>query len=189
VLNVAAYRLGHKKDILSERWLYPASWEGWSAEERSAIRQFAEEFCPQWQPPSGQFSEWHYFVVDPLSDPKCYHYCRPVIVLMNADNFSAADIFLCAFKGLPNVTLMGLPSSGGSGRYMKYRLAHSDIGVRLSSMASFQPSGKLYDGNGIQPDVVVEPIPTDFIGRTDSVLDAAVATIKQAAPSARCGLE
>jgi hypothetical protein len=29
VLNVAAYRLGHKKDILSERWLYPASWEGW----------------------------------------------------------------------------------------------------------------------------------------------------------------
>jgi len=41
-------------------------------------------------------------------------------------------------------------------------------------MASFQPNGKLYDGNGIQPDIVIEPIPTDFIGKTDSVLEAAI---------------
>jgi C-terminal processing protease CtpA/Prc len=40
-------------------------------------------------------------------------------------------------------------------------------------MASFQSNGKLYDGNGIQPDVIIEPIPTDFIGKTDSVLQAA----------------
>jgi C-terminal processing protease CtpA/Prc len=44
-------------------------------------------------------------------------------------------------------------------------------------MASFQPNGKLYDGNGIQPDIVIEPVPTDFIGRTDTFLDRAIELI------------
>ena len=41
-------------------------------------------------------------------------------------------------------------------------------------MASFQPNGRLYDGNGIQPDVPVESQITDALGTTDSVLDAAL---------------
>ena len=92
---------------------------------------------------------------------------------MESGNFSAADIFLAAFKGRQNVTLMGTPSGGGSGGYQSYRLHHSEIQVRLSSMVSFQPGGALYDGNGVQPDVLIEPLPTDFIGKTDSTLDAA----------------
>ena len=30
-------------------------------------------------------------------------------------------------------------------------------------MASFQPNGKLYDGNGIEPDVLVQPTPEYFL--------------------------
>jgi len=41
-------------------------------------------------------------------------------------------------------------------------------------MASFQPNGKLYDGNGFQPDIIIEPVPIDFIGETDTVLDTAI---------------
>jgi len=78
-----------------------------------------------------------------------------------------------------NVTLMGLPSGGGSGCYQVYRLRNSQIRIRLSSMASFRPNGKLYDGNGVQPDIVVEPAPTDFIGQTDTVLEAAIGHIKR----------
>jgi C-terminal processing protease CtpA/Prc len=44
-------------------------------------------------------------------------------------------------------------------------------------MASFQPNGQLYDGNGIQPDILVEPAPTDFIGQTDTLLETAIRTI------------
>jgi len=73
---------------------------------------------------------------------------------------------------------MGLPSGGGSGCYQNYRLHNSHIRIQLSSMASFQPNGKLYDGNGIQPDIAIEPIPTDFIGKTDSVLKAAIKYIE-----------
>jgi C-terminal processing protease CtpA/Prc len=46
-------------------------------------------------------------------------------------------------------------------------------------MASFQPNGKLYDGNGIQPDMIAEPVPTDYIGQSDTVLDKALRTIEE----------
>lgn len=178
VLNIAAYRLGHRKDILDARWLYPENWKGWSPEERAAIAKTAKTFQPQWLLPEGEFSKWHYFAISPSQNRQYYHYDRPVTILMNGGNFSAADIFLGAFKGWPGITLVGTPSGGGSGRIQNYRLHYSNIKISLSSMASFQTNGNLYDGNGIQPDIIIEPIPTDFIGQTDSVLQKACDMLK-----------
>ena len=178
VLNIAAYRLGHRKNILDARWLYPENWKGWSVEEKAAIAKTAKTFQPQWQLPQEDFSKWHYFVISPSQSRQYYHYDRPVIILMNGRNFSASDIFLGAFKGRTGITLVGTPSGGGSGRKQNYRLRHSSIQISLSSMASFQTNGNLYDGNGIQPDIMIEPIPTDFIGQTDSVLQTACNMIK-----------
>lgn len=180
VVNVAAYRLGtrNRKEEFEGRYLYPASSPHWSEAERDVIDRFAAAFQPQWMFPQGQFSQWHYFVISPPRHRKYYHYDKPVVILMDRLNFSSWDIFLGAFKGFKNVTLMGLPSGGGSGCYQAYRLANSRIRIHLSSMASFQPNGKLYEGNGIQPDIIIEPIPTDFIGKTDSVLQAAQNTFQ-----------
>lgn len=183
VVNVAAYRLGVKdrKEAFEDRYLYPASSPNWSEAERAAINRFAATFQPESSPPEGEFSEWHYFVISPFRDQGYFHYDKPVVILMDRWNFSACDIFLGAFKGWKNVTLMGLPSGGGSGCRVKYRLRNSYISIYLSSMASFRPNGRLYDGNGIQPDVLVEPVPTDFIGKTDTVLDAAIHLISKRA--------
>jgi hypothetical protein len=180
VVNVAAYRLGTKniREDFEARYLYPASSSRWSRAERDVIARFTGTFKPEWTPPQGQFSPWHYFLIGPTEDERYYHYNKLVVILMDRGNFSACDIFLGAFKGWKNVTLMGRPSGGGSGCYQVYRLRNSHIRIDLSSMASFQPSGELYDGNGIQPDVIVEPIPTDFIGRSDTVLDTAIRHIK-----------
>jgi hypothetical protein len=180
VVNVAAYRLGTEniKEDFEGRYLYPASSPRWSKAERDVVRRFASTFKPEWTPPQGQFSRWHYFVISPTKNKRYYHYNKPVVILMDRSNYSACDIFLGAFKGWKNVTLMGRPSGGGSGGCQIYRLRNSHIRIDLSSMASFQPSGRLYDGNGIQPDVTVEPIPTDFIGKSDTVLDTAIRHIK-----------
>ena len=150
----------------------------WSAAERTVLEGFARTFRPEWMPSEDKFSAWHYLVLGHSDDSRYYHYEGPVIILISTTNYSACDIFLRAFKGWRNVTLMGTPSGGGSGRARKYRLHNSLITVRLSSMASFQPSGKLYDGNGIQPEIMAGPIPTDFIGETDSVLDAALEKLR-----------
>jgi hypothetical protein len=176
IVNVAKYRLGIEniKEDFEARYLYPASSTHFSEAERDIIRRFSNTFQPEWTPPQEQFSKWHYFVISPCSEKRYYHYDKPVVILMDRWNFSACDIFLGAFKGLKNVRLMGQPSGGGSGCYQVYRLRNSKIRIHLSSMASFQPNGKLYDGNGIQPDVSIEPVPTDFIGKTDTVLDTAI---------------
>jgi hypothetical protein len=179
VVNLAKYRLGTEniKEDFEARFLYPASSPHFSRAERDAVNRFASTFKPEWTPPPEQFSKWHYFVISPSEDDRYYHYKKPVVILMDRRNYSACDIFLGAFKGLNNVTLMGQPSGGGSGCYQVYWLRNSKIRIHLSSMASFQPNGKLYDGNGIRPDIIVEPAPTDFIGETDIVLDTAIKSL------------
>ena len=176
VVNLAKYRLGTEniKEDFEARYLYAAGSPHLSRTERDVVSRFASTFKPEWTPPLEQFSKWHYFVISPSEDKRYYHYKKPVVILMDRRNFSACDIFLGAFKGVNNVTLMGQPSGGGSGCYQVYRLENSKIIIYLSSMASFQPNGKLYDGNSIRPDIIVEPAPTDFIGETDIVLDTAI---------------
>ena len=180
VVNIAAYRLGEgeaadeKEGFLQDRLLYPVTSGAWQPAEREAVTEFAKSFKPEWQPPQGQFSAWHFMALSPRQGGPYYHYDKPVVVLMNSGCFSATDVFLGAFKARQKVTLMGTASGGGSGRARGLRLANSGISLRLSSMASFQPDGKLYDGRGVAPDVEAWPEPTDLIGRTDTVLDAAV---------------
>ena len=49
--------------------------------------------------------------------------------------------------------------------------------MNLSTMASFQKTGERYDTVGIQPDIAIEPVPTDWIGKSDSVLDRVQALV------------
>jgi hypothetical protein len=173
VCNAAAPRLGPDQSQvrdLSDRWLYPAAWPDWTSAERAAIERFTAGVHPEPPPDSGVFGAWHYFVLSPAAEGEPL---PPAVVLMDAGCFSATDVFLAAAKGLPGVTLMGTPSSGGSGAARSIKLGQSGIRLRLSSMASYQPDGRLFDGHGVEPDVVVEPEPEDFLGAGDAAMFAA----------------
>ncbi|MEQ8765306.1 MAG: S41 family peptidase [Planctomycetota bacterium] len=178
VVNVGALRLapGLPRDAnegyLGDRYLFPATASIWSDEEKESIRRFTQSFEPGWQLPKGEFSDWHYFVVSPATARIRYE--RPVVVLMDTGCFSATDIFLGAFAELEQVTLIGTPSGGGSGRSRTSALANSGLRVRLSSMASFRPSGATYDGNGIEPDIIIWPDAGFFIGQSDPALTKAI---------------
>lgn len=184
VVNVAKYRLqpnetrddrgGH----LRNRSLFPAGWNRWSPAAKKAIAKTAAAFKPDWKPKPKRFSGWHYMVIEPKAEPPYYHYAKPVIVLQDDGCFSATDIFLGAFAGWRNVTLMGTASGGGSGRTRQYRLQNSGHRVLLSSMASFRPSGARYDGKGVDPDVIADATLEDRLGRSDSVFDAARKRLK-----------
>ncbi len=94
---------------------------------------------------------------------------------MDEKCFSATDIFLSGLKGVPGVTLVGRSSGGGSARAVGARRPESGLSLRLASMASFQRTGLLYDGNGIEPDVVVDPEPEYFLtGGADNILQEAL---------------
>lgn len=181
IVNVAAHRMGVKEseERFELRYLHRASWSGWSEAERLSVKKLAATFRPAWSPPEGEFSEWHYFAISPRTNAGYFYYDRPVVVLVDSYNVSACDIFTGALKGWRNTTIIGQPTGGASGSAINYRLRNSDVGIRLSSMASFRPTGQLYDGNGIEPDVYIDPAPTDFVGQTDTTLDAAVTLLSQ----------
>lgn len=172
VYNVA-YPVG---DVvgLDDRSLYTSSDPHLSAAQRETASAFQKQFRPSWPPTGAPFLGTAYFAV--LEDrPTSHDYSRrPVVILMNERCLSATDIFLGALYGLPNVTLMGVPSSGGSGRARDFTLPRSSVVVTISTMASFRPDGRLYDGYGVEPDVLVSPTLSDVAGQTDSQLDAAI---------------
>lgn len=178
VVNVAARRIQEgdaepEEGWLARRYMRPTDWEGWTPAERAAVDDVMAAFVPEWSPPEGEFSAWQAMVVS-RGDAR---FEGPVVVLMDSWCFSATDIFLGAFKGVEGVTLMGETSGGGSaysGRFSVEGLGS----VRLARMASFLPDGSLYDGNGIRPDVEMTYTVDDVLGRTDSMLDAAVELIR-----------
>ncbi|MFG0299747.1 MAG: S41 family peptidase [Phycisphaerales bacterium JB047] len=181
VVNAARYRLGAGDDphapggYLENRFLFPRAWPGWSDRERAAIDQFQAGFEPAWDVSEGDFSDWHYMVVSAGGDDVT-RFDGPVIVLMDAGCFSATDIFLAAMGELPQVTLLGTASGGGSARSKTYEIG--ELEVRLATMASYQPNGMLFDGVGVPPDVTVEPDAGDLVGRGDTQLDRAIELIR-----------
>jgi C-terminal processing protease CtpA/Prc len=184
VANVAAARLAPAEKanapegFLADRWLFPPTSSRYDARDRAAIDLVAARFVPEWKPAAGAFSAWHYLVLRRASNPKAFHYDKPVIVLLDADCFSATDVFLAAFAGRPGITLVGQTSGGGSGRAIPFRLPNSKLILRLSSMVSFRADGRSIDGRGVEPDVKIEPDAGDFIGRGDAMLDAALTQLR-----------
>ena len=181
IANVAKFRLHkrHERDHLESRFAYRVDSVEFNEKKQRTINKFANSFQPEWQPNASQFSQWHYLVLANDADSPRPFYNKPVVTLMNQKCFSATDIFLGAFKGWPNVTLVGQPSGGGSARSESFSLPMSECRIRCASMASFQPNGKLYDSNGVQPDVVVEPTPEYFLnGSADPFLSKALDLLK-----------
>ena len=142
---------------------------GRPADEKTALEALLAGFHPQWQVPEGDFTDWYYGVLSAL--PGKPHYDRPVYLLMDWGVGSAGDIFVSTFKGWRNVTLIGSTSNGRSGNSIPFLLPNSCIQVRLSTMASFQKSGEMYDGFGIAPDLFMEARMSDWLGETDTILD------------------
>lgn len=169
-----------RAERMASRYLFPADHPRWSDADRAAITAFAASFKPTLTIPDDRFGPWHYALIAPApaSIPRP---TGPTIVLLDAGCFSATDIFLGAMREIPGVTLVGEPSSGGSGLIVPHVITSPDqsltILLRLSSMLSFQPGGQPYDGVGILPHVAVPTVPSDrLVGGTDSALDAALHT-------------
>jgi hypothetical protein len=165
VANAAKYRLYSEftYDHLAGRNMYREDWIGWTPAENSAISEFMETFEPEWVVRESEFSDWHFWLLSKSSKPDAYDYQGPIIFLMNKLCWSASDVILSSVKGLPNVTLIGEPSVGGSGARIITTLRNSGLDLYLSSMASFQNTGQLYETNGIQPDIYLEPRPEFFL--------------------------
>ncbi len=157
--------------ITSPRWKTDA--------QRKQVADAIAAFKPDWPLPEGKFSDWHVLALEAETNPKAYHFDKPLVILQDSGCFSASDIFLGGFEGHPNVTLLGTPSGGGNGWMESYSLPNSGIRVVLCQSAKFRPKGQLYDTVGVTPDVLVEARPEDLFGETDAALEAALSRLRE----------
>ncbi|GLR19545.1 S41 family peptidase [Portibacter lacus] len=178
--NVARLRTNKpsKNHDLSDRYLYQMEDEYFAEDAKSKIKAWTKHFTPSVTLDENLYTPNYYLLIESHENPKFAHI--PIVVLMNEGCFSATDIFLSTLKEIDNVTLIGTASGGGSGRSKRYRLDHSLIEFRLSSIVSYQPNGDLYDGIGVHPDIEVMPSGiSDILNETDSQLDYALNFLKE----------
>lgn len=143
------------KESLNSRFLFSKS--ELDRKEQNAVAKFMSSFTPMYNLPKDKFSEYYYYVLNgrKLGRDK-YHYDKPIYILANERSFSAASILVSVFKGLPNITVSGVTTDGSSGNSERFELPNSKLQGRISTMVSYQKDGKILDGIGTEPDIIIE---------------------------------
>lgn len=79
----------------------------------------------------------------------------PLVVLIDQDSASAAEIFAGAIRELHRGTIVGERSYGKGSVQGIFPLSHSDAGLRLTTARFYSPTGRPYSRIGVEPDVQV----------------------------------
>jgi carboxyl-terminal processing protease len=103
----------------------------------------------------------------------------PVYYLQSDYTVSAAEIFSLAMMALPNVTRVGTPTYGVLSDALEKQLPNG-WSVGLSNEVYVAVDGKLYEGRGIPPNIVVTPTHGSFHERMRLDIDTALALIGKA---------
>lgn len=99
-----------------------------------------------------------------------------LVVLINHRCFSTTDN-LCAFlkDSRPDTRFVGQQTGGGTGEPMTVgTLGNSKVTVQFCVSIVHSPNGRIIEGVGTLPDVLIEPSRDDALIGRDSALDAAI---------------
>jgi len=79
----------------------------------------------------------------------------PLVVLIDHDSASAAEIFAGAIRDHRRGTIVGARSYGKGSVQGIFPLNYTTAGVRLTTAKFYSPNGQAYSGIGVEPDVMV----------------------------------
>jgi carboxyl-terminal processing protease len=113
----------------------------------------------------------------------------PLVVIVDQDSASAAEIFSGAIHDLKRGKVVGVRSYGKGSVQGIFPLDGTLAGIRLTTAKFYSPTGKPYSHVGVEPDVVVRQVAKPIDGQTpnapskDAMLSAAVEEVsRDAAP-------
>ena len=101
-----------------------------------------------------------------------YKYEGKIVVLINADTFSAAELNAMIFR-INGATLIGTPTAGANGNFIRLSLP-GEITACYSGVGMYYPNGEQVQRTGIIPDIEVYPTMDDIMAGRDEVLEAAI---------------
>ena len=108
-----------------------------------------------------------------LSTTGRLRYQKPVVVLTNRHCFSSANDFVSVMRQLPNVTIMGDRTGGGSGLPFSSEMPNG-WSIRFSA-------SPMYDADMNQTEMGIEPDPGQKVNMLDSDMQKGIDTIIEAA--------
>ncbi|MGA2033460.1 MAG: S41 family peptidase [Thermoguttaceae bacterium] len=104
----------------------------------------------------------------------------PLVVLIDQDSASAAEIFAGAIRDHHRGTLVGVRSFGKGSVQGIFPLESSEAGVRLTTAKFFSPTGRPFARVGVEPDVVVHQAARPVEGNATAIAsDAMLAAAMQ----------
>ncbi len=106
------------------------------------------------------------------------HYRGKVVVLIDGNSASAAEIFAAVLKDHHRATIVGRRSAGAVLASWFYRLPGGGQ-LQLSREDYIAPNGRRIEGNGVEPDVVVARKLADVRAGADPDLEAALAVLRR----------
>lgn len=124
-------------------------------------------------PGHSDFDEPFAYFIDPIGDGHLA-WRKPVVILTNRSTFSAANNFVSIMKQLPNVTIVGSTTGGGSGMPFNSELPNGWT-VRFSACSILDSEGNTTEF-GIEPTegCAVDMDPVAALNGHDTILDFAL---------------
>jgi carboxyl-terminal processing protease len=127
-------------------------------------------------PGKDNFSEWKSSSVEPKGS---YQFLKPVVVLTSRATSSAAEMFVMAMQVLPNVTIVGDTTGGGVGNSL-YRELPNGWTFRMSTEMEADASGRIMEGVGVFPDILVQTTVADSANGIDRILERGIDLLRNA---------
>lgn len=121
------------------------------------------------------FSGWISWYIEPKG---IFQYTKPVVVLTSRSTSSSAETFINNMQVLPQVTIIGDTTGGGTGNPI-FRELPNGWTYRLSTKYAVTADDLLIDGKGIYPDLAVLTSVTDSISGIDKILEKGIEIIEQ----------
>ncbi len=125
-------------------------------------------------PGHNDFSEPFDYYFEPTKNH--IHYQRPVVILVNRGSFSATNNFVSIMRHLPQVTIVGDTTGGGSGLPFTSELPNG-WRIRFSSCPITDVDGTVTEF-GVAPDVRVDLLDTDAAQGRDTMLETAFQVLR-----------
>ncbi len=105
-------------------------------------------------------------------------YTKPIVCLIGPRVMSSGEAFALMVKSLPHATLVGDVTRGSTGNPKRFQLPGVPITVIHSSWLAMDTEGRVIEGNGVAPDVLMA-LPQEAFAEEDPVWDRGVAILRE----------
>ena len=112
-----------------------------------------------------------------------WQYTKPIALLINSRTGSAADLFAARIFNSGRVITIGTPTHGNLTGTCVFAVLPCGLNVRISAGYIADSNGKIIEGNGNEPNIIVDQTYEDLMKGCDTVLDRAVTELEKVSAS------